>query len=102
MSVIAVIERQELVLSEFCRECADWLPAGRERLLFVDGWDDHPPDRRVNFESIRRGFGAPLSLPEAPGHLFSSTKSDDTSYDDRPPSDLGEEAAAMWLTFRVR
>jgi hypothetical protein len=75
----------------------DWLPVGRERLVFVAEADTAPPDRKVIFEAIRRGCGATSDLTAAPGHLFDSSKAEGTHYEDRPALDVLEESVAMWL-----
>ena len=92
-----VIKGFNLNLSEFSRRLFDWMPVGRERLLIVSNWSSYPPDQKYLFETIRRGCGISQTLEEAPGHLFVSTKTEATWYDDRPLIDVEEESLAMWL-----
>jgi hypothetical protein len=79
------------------RAAMDWLPVGRERLVFVSATITYPPDLMIVFEAIRRGCGASSEVVATPGHLFVSTKTEDTDYDDRPAVDVFEESIAMWI-----
>src|SRR5579863_3584204 len=92
-----VIPGVKLNLPDLSRRLLDWMPAGRERLLIVSDWWDYPPDQLHIFETIRKGSGVPQRLAEAPGHVFASTKTDATDYDNRPLVDVEEESIAMWL-----
>jgi hypothetical protein len=92
-----VIDGVKLPLPDFSRRLLDWMPAGRERLLIVSDWSHYPPDHPHIFETIRKGSGVSQRLAEAPGHVFASTKTDATDYDDRPLIDVEEESVAMWL-----
>ncbi len=95
--LFVVTDRFEKSLPELCRQCLDWLPAGRERMLLTSGWSPYPPDHLQIFEMIRTGCGFPQSLGATPGHLFLSTKQAGTHYEDRPAIDVSEESIAMWL-----
>jgi hypothetical protein len=92
-----VIDGVKLNLPELSRRLLDWMPAGRDRLLIISNWSDYPPDHLHIFETIRKGCGVLQPLAGAPGHLFVSTKTDATDYDDRPLVDVEEESVAMWL-----
>jgi len=92
-----LIDRPDLDLPDFSRQMLDWLPMGRERLLFVTEWAGYPPDQAHIFQTIRAGAGATRSLAVAPGHIFSATKAPGTDYDERPALDVAEESVAMWL-----
>ncbi len=82
---------------DVCRQSLDWLPVGQDRLLLTMQWEIYPPDRLVVFDAIRRGAGAIETLLVEPAHLFPSTKSVDTWYDDRTEADIRHESVAMWL-----
>jgi len=92
-----VVDSYKLNLPALSRELWDWMPAGRERLLLVSDWSHYPPDQPTIFNTIRKGCGVHQSLPDAPGHLFVSTKDDNTDYDNRPLIDVEEESIASWL-----
>lgn len=82
---------------DIVRRATDWLAAGRERLIFISERITYPPDQPIIFEAIRRGGGAVTDLAHSPGHLFTSTKTDATDFEDRPEIDVREESLAMWI-----
>jgi hypothetical protein len=97
-SLYAIVEGTPIALSEFARESLDWLPFGKDRLLYTSSWrDDNLPDHSILFETIRRGSGISADLDQMPGVLFNSTKGPATHYEERPINDVAEEAIAMWL-----
>jgi hypothetical protein len=92
-----VTAKSSMASSYLCGQSLDWLPVGRERLLLATKWDTYPPDKLIVFDAIRKGAGANEKLFREPGHLFPSTKSNDTCYDDRSEADVQNESIAMWL-----
>ena len=97
IEVYALADDPKLNCPHIVREAMDWLPVGRQRLMFIAGGESPWPDEKIVFEAIRRGCGATSDLTIAPGHLFDSSKGDRTHYEDRPVLDVSEESVAMWL-----
>jgi hypothetical protein len=57
-------------LSDFAAALIQWHTSDRERLVWMESWNDLPPSQYAFVIAARNGLGESRSLSEAPGHYF--------------------------------
>jgi hypothetical protein len=58
------------MLANFLERVVDWLPRGKERLLWLSDWTTYPPHSYRFFESVWTAFGGSGPVIETAGCLF--------------------------------
>lgn len=85
----------------FLDQLVDWLPNGRERMLWLRSWETYPVNQTIFFERVRRGCNENRHIIEAPGHLFESSTHDRKDYDNRTAHEHEENAIIAGLLMLV-
>ena len=85
----------------FSDQLVDWLPNGRERMLWLRSWETYPVNQTIFFERVRRGSNENRHIIEAPGHLFESSTHDREDYDNRTAYEHEENAIIAGLLILV-
>src|SRR5260370_27035278 len=85
----------------FLDQLVDWLPNGRERMLWLTSWETYPVNQTIFFERVRRGCNENRHIIETPGHLFESSTHDREDYDNRTAYEHEENAIMAGLLLLV-
>jgi hypothetical protein len=78
----------------FSDQLVEWLPIGRDRMLWLNNWETYPPSQTIFFEKVRRGCNENRHIIEAPGHLFEQSTHGKADYERRTVHEH-EETATM-------
>lgn len=68
--IMTTMTKEVSALAHLSTRLAHWVSGHVDRILWLSNWETYPPERLMQFETMRLGCGESRHVIDSPGHLF--------------------------------